>query len=232
MLRARNEGLVYARMTGWGQDGPLAQRAGHEINYIGLVGVLEPIGRDGERPHAPLNILGDFAGGGMLMTLGIVAARFERSRSGQGQVVDAAMVDGASLLMCFLHGTKSNGSGRAGAVPISSTAQHRRAVRPARTAIVRRADAGGGIGDLAGPDPIGDGRRSAARELGRSNCARGWWCRVCSGSPWWPFSPPPQSCGCVTTRRSTGALSPSPRKERSASSASTTGMPGMASTKC
>jgi alpha-methylacyl-CoA racemase len=108
-LLARNERLVYARMTGWGQAGPLRQRAGHDINYIALAGALEPIARQGERPFAPLNLLGDFAGGGMLMALGIVAALFERERSGQGQVVDAAMVDGASLFTAFLRGLHANG---------------------------------------------------------------------------------------------------------------------------
>ncbi|MCX6399349.1 MAG: CaiB/BaiF CoA-transferase family protein [Propionibacteriales bacterium] len=109
VLLERNPRLVYARMTGWGQGGPLAQRAGHDINYIALSGALEPIGRAGEAPHAPLNILGDFAGGGMLMTLGILAALHERHTSGQGQVIDAAMVDGSNLLMTFLHGMKANG---------------------------------------------------------------------------------------------------------------------------
>lgn len=108
-LMGRDPRLVYARMTGWGQDGPLAERAGHDINYIALAGALEPIGRRGERPHAPLNLLGDFAGGGMLMALGILAALHERHSSGQGQVVDAAMVDGANLLMAFVHGMKAAG---------------------------------------------------------------------------------------------------------------------------
>jgi alpha-methylacyl-CoA racemase len=108
MLEA-NPRLVYGRMTGWGQEGPLAQRAGHDINYIAIAGALEPIGRAGERPHAPQNLLGDFAGGGMLLALGVVSALFERSRSGRGQVVDAAMVDGAALLTTFLHGMHANG---------------------------------------------------------------------------------------------------------------------------
>ena len=108
-LLARNPRLVYGRMTGWGQDGPLAARAGHDINYIAVAGALEPIGRAGERPHAPLNLLGDFAGGGMLLAMGVIAALYERERSGQGQVVDAAMVDGAALLTAFLHGMRANG---------------------------------------------------------------------------------------------------------------------------
>jgi len=104
-----NERLVYARMTGWGQDGPLGPRAGHDINYIALAGALEPIARQGERPLAPLNLLGDFAGGGMLMALGILAALHERERSGKGQVVDAAMVDGASLFTAFMRGMHATG---------------------------------------------------------------------------------------------------------------------------
>lgn len=108
-LLAVNDRLVYARMTGWGQDGPLHQRAGHDINYIALAGALEPIARKGERPLAPLNLLGDFAGGGMLMALGIITALYERERSGRGQVVDAAMVDGASLFTAFMRGMHANG---------------------------------------------------------------------------------------------------------------------------
>ncbi|TDB74704.1 CaiB/BaiF CoA-transferase family protein [Micromonospora sp. KC723] len=102
--RRRNPGLVYARMTGWGQDGPLAPRAGHDIDYLAVAGALEPLGRAGERPHAPLNLLGDFAGGGLLLVVGVLAALLERERSGVGQVVDAAMVDGSALLTAFLHG--------------------------------------------------------------------------------------------------------------------------------
>ncbi|MFC0507762.1 CaiB/BaiF CoA transferase family protein [Micromonospora costi] len=107
--RARNPRLVYARMTGWGQDGPLASRAGHDIDYIAVAGALEPLGRAGERPHAPLNLIGDFAGGGMLLAVGVLAALLERERSGAGQVVDAAMVDGSALLTAFLHGMLSTG---------------------------------------------------------------------------------------------------------------------------
>jgi len=104
-----NPRLVYARMTGWGQDGPLAARAGHDIDYIAVAGALEPIGRAGERPHAPLNLIGDFAGGGMLLAVGVLAALLERERSGCGQVVDAAMVDGSALLMAFVHGMLNGG---------------------------------------------------------------------------------------------------------------------------
>nr|ALJ99846.1 coA-transferase III family protein [Micromonospora rosaria] len=104
VCRERNPRLVYARMTGWGQDGPLAGRAGHDIDYLAVAGALEPLGRAGQRPHAPLNLLGDFAGGGMLLAVGVLAALLERERSGVGQVVDAAMVDGSALLTAFLHG--------------------------------------------------------------------------------------------------------------------------------
>ncbi|MFE4668123.1 CaiB/BaiF CoA transferase family protein [Streptomyces sp. NPDC056716] len=95
---ARNSGLVYARITGWGQDGPLAQAPGHDLNYIGLTGVLHAMGRPDGPPPPPLNLVGDFGGGSMLLVVGILAALFERSLSGTGQVVDAAMVDGAALL--------------------------------------------------------------------------------------------------------------------------------------
>ena len=95
----RNPRLVYGRMTGWGQDGPLASAAGHDINYIALAGALWPIGRVGERPVPPLNLVGDFGGGGMLLAFGMCAAMLEAQRSGRGQVVDAAMVDGAASLM-------------------------------------------------------------------------------------------------------------------------------------
>lgn len=94
-----NPGLVYARMTGWGQAGPRADRAGHDINYISVTGALHAIGRDGERPVVPLNLVGDFGGGSMFCVTGILAALWERQSSGRGQVVDVAMVDGAALLM-------------------------------------------------------------------------------------------------------------------------------------
>ncbi|MFD5128896.1 CaiB/BaiF CoA transferase family protein [Streptomyces olindensis] len=94
-----NSRLVYGRMTGWGQDGPMAQRAGHDINYISLTGALHAIGRAGERPVPPLNLVGDFGGGSMFLLTGILAALWERERSGEGQVVDAAMVDGTSVLL-------------------------------------------------------------------------------------------------------------------------------------
>jgi alpha-methylacyl-CoA racemase len=100
---ARNPRLVYGRVTGWGQDGPLAGAAGHDIDYIALAGALHPIGPAGGPPVPPLNLLGDFGGGGMLLALGVVAALVEAARSGRGQVVDAAMVDGAALLTTQLH---------------------------------------------------------------------------------------------------------------------------------
>lgn len=96
-----NPRLVYARMTGWGQDGPLAQRAGHDINYIALAGALAPIGAPGQPPVPPLNLVGDFGGGAMFAALGIVSALYERQRSGRGQVIDAAMVDGAASLLAM-----------------------------------------------------------------------------------------------------------------------------------
>jgi alpha-methylacyl-CoA racemase len=94
-----NPGLVYGRMTGWGQDGPLAQEPGHDIDYIALAGLLGSIGDPGLPPRPPLNVVGDFAGGGMLLVIGVLAALLERAGSGRGQVVDAAMVDGVGTLM-------------------------------------------------------------------------------------------------------------------------------------
>jgi alpha-methylacyl-CoA racemase len=99
----RNPRLVYARMTGWGQDGPLAERAGHDINYLGLTGALHAIGT-ADKPAVPLNIGADFGGGSMFLLVGILAALFERGTSGRGQVVDAAMVDGASSLVTMIYG--------------------------------------------------------------------------------------------------------------------------------
>ena len=100
---ARNRRLVYGRMTGWGQSGPLSATAGHDIDYIALSGALWSVGRTGDRPVPPLNLVGDFGGGGLLLAFGIVAAVYEAQRSGQGQVVDAAMVDGAASLMTMTH---------------------------------------------------------------------------------------------------------------------------------
>jgi len=106
---ARNPRIVYGRMTGWGQDGPLARAAGHDINYISLAGVLDHMGRRDEAPYPPLNLVGDFGGGGMLLAYGIVCALVERQTSGKGQVVDAAMVDGAAVLMAIFHGAMLSG---------------------------------------------------------------------------------------------------------------------------
>ena len=107
---ARNPKLVYGRMTGWGQEGPYANAAGHDIiNYIALAGALEPIGRAGGPPHPPLNLVGDFGGGGMYLAFGMVCGILEARSSGQGQVVDTAMVDGAASLINFIWGMKSMG---------------------------------------------------------------------------------------------------------------------------
>ncbi len=100
--RRRNPGLVFGRMTGWGQDGPEAQRAGHDLNYLSLAGALHPIGPGRAVPTPPLNYVADFGGGGMLLALGVVSALLERAHSGRGQVVDAAMVDGAALQTAFV----------------------------------------------------------------------------------------------------------------------------------
>ncbi|HZT68047.1 MAG TPA: CaiB/BaiF CoA-transferase family protein [Acidimicrobiales bacterium] len=106
---ARNPALVYGRMTGWGQDGPYAPTAGHDINYIALAGALDPIGRAGAAPVPPLNLVGDFGGGGMLLAFGVVCALLSARSSGEGQVVDAAMVDGAAVLMALFHGLSAMG---------------------------------------------------------------------------------------------------------------------------
>ena len=106
---ARNPRLVFARMTGWGQTGPLSQAAGHDINYVALTGALHAIGRSGEPPVIPLNYVGDFGGGGMLIAFGVVCALLEARTSGRGQVVDAAMTDGAALLSAMMYGMKAAG---------------------------------------------------------------------------------------------------------------------------
>jgi len=108
-LIAANPRLVYGRMTGWGQDGPYAQSAGHDINYIALAGVLNGIGRAGEKPVPPANLIGDFGGGGMLLAFGTLAAIIAAQRTGQGQVVDCAMSEGAALLSAMLWGFKAQG---------------------------------------------------------------------------------------------------------------------------
>jgi alpha-methylacyl-CoA racemase len=106
---ARNPRLVYGRMTGWGQDGPYAPTAGHDINYIALAGALDPIGRKGGPPVPPLNLVGDFGGGGMLLAYGLVCGIVSAQRTGQGQVVDAAMVDGAAILTTMFHAFRAMG---------------------------------------------------------------------------------------------------------------------------
>jgi alpha-methylacyl-CoA racemase len=106
---ARNQRLIYGRMTGWGQEGPLAREAGHDINYISLTGALHAMGRQGEKPAIPLNLIGDFGGGGLVMAFGIVCALLEAKQSGRGQVVDAAMVDGASMLLTSIYGAQQAG---------------------------------------------------------------------------------------------------------------------------
>lgn len=106
---SRNPKLVYGRMTGWGQEGPLSNAAGHDINYISLSGALHAIGRAGKRPVPPLNLVGDFGGGGMLLAFGMVCALFESRTAGKGQVVDAAMVDGSAALMAMIYGMHAAG---------------------------------------------------------------------------------------------------------------------------
>jgi len=107
---ARNPRLVYGRMTGWGQHGPLAQAAGHDINYIAISGALHAIGRPGEAPVVPLNYIGDFGGGAMMLAFGVLCALQAAGRTGKGQVVDAAMTDGAALLSAMMYGLKAAGS--------------------------------------------------------------------------------------------------------------------------
>ncbi|MES2130197.1 MAG: CaiB/BaiF CoA-transferase family protein [Pseudomonadota bacterium] len=110
VCRARNARLVYGRVTGWGQDGPLAHAAGHDINYIALTGMLGAMGRPGEPPSPPLNLLGDFGGGAMMMAFGVVCAALEARTSGQGQVVDAAMTDGVATLGAMVYGFRAFGA--------------------------------------------------------------------------------------------------------------------------
>jgi len=108
-VAVRNPRLVYGRMTGYGQSGPMAAVAGHDINYISLSGALAAIAREGERPLSPLNLVGDFGGGGMLLALGVLAAVIEARESGRGQVVDASMVEGASVMMTLIHAMRGIG---------------------------------------------------------------------------------------------------------------------------
>ncbi len=106
---SRNPNIVFGRMTGWGQQGPMAQRAGHDINYISLAGPLAHIGRHGQKPTVPLNLIGDFGGGSMFVVLGIVSALYAVKAGGPGQVVDAAMVDGSASLMAYMYGGMAGG---------------------------------------------------------------------------------------------------------------------------
>jgi alpha-methylacyl-CoA racemase len=108
----RNPRLVYGRMTGWGQDGPLAHAAGHDMNYIALTGALDSIGRDGGKPVPPLNLVGDFGGGALYLAYGIVCGVLEARQSGQGQVVDTSMTDGAASLMTSIYGMHATGNWR------------------------------------------------------------------------------------------------------------------------
>ena len=109
VLMQINPKLVFGRMTGFGQDGPLSQAAGHDINYIALAGVLHLIGSPGGKPVPPLNLIGDFGGGGMLLAFGVLAALLESRQSGRGQVVDAAMVDGSAALLAMFYGMRARG---------------------------------------------------------------------------------------------------------------------------
>ena len=121
----RNPKIVYGRMTGWGQEGPYAQMAGHDINYISLAGALAPIARKGQVPVPPLNLVGDFGGGGMYLAVGMLGALIEAQRSGKGQVVDAAMVDGASSLITSVHAGLATGGWRRGrAANVLDTGAH------------------------------------------------------------------------------------------------------------
>ncbi|RNL62434.1 CoA transferase [Nocardioides marmoriginsengisoli] len=109
-MRARNPGLVYARMTGWGQQGPLASQVGHDINYIARAGALYPLGDADRPPTVPLNLVADFGGGGSYLALGVLAALMQRGRTGTGQVIDCAMVDGSASLTTMLHAMMASGS--------------------------------------------------------------------------------------------------------------------------
>ena len=128
----RNPRLVYGRITGWGQEGPLAQTPGHDISYVALAGALDPLRRDAMVPAPPLNLLGDFGGGGMLLVVGVLSALLERSTSGRGQVVDAAMVDGVALLMTLFHGMRAEGlwSDEPGSNILGLSLRHRHEPQP------------------------------------------------------------------------------------------------------
>ena len=104
-----NESLVYGRMTGWGQDGPMSKQAGHDINYISLSGALNAIGDQNSNPSIPLNLIGDYGGGGMMLAMGILAGVISSSKTGKGQVIDSAMIDGSLSLMSFFYSLKQMG---------------------------------------------------------------------------------------------------------------------------
>ena len=171
---ARRPRLVYGRMTGWGQDGPLAQTAGRDITYLALSGTLSMIGRAGEPPVPPLTLVGDFGGGGMLLAFGIACGVVEAARSGRGQVVDAAMIDGAALLAGMMHGLRADGQwGDRGTNLLDSgawfyevyeTADGRYvsigAIDPRAQAEVLRVTGLADDVDGAGPVPAGDDRAS------------------------------------------------------------------------
>ena len=198
---ARNPRLVYGRMTGWGQDGPLAGAAGHDIDYIALSGTLSLFGRRGERPVPPVNLVGDFGGGGMLLALGVVSAVLEASRSGRGQVVDAAMVDGAALLAAMIWGLHGAGVwGERGAnlldtgawyyevyetadgkfVSLGSLEPHFYAEMLDRSGLAADVDGGGPV-----PDPADraswPGMKERMAALVRTR-TRDQWCRLFEGS--------------------------------------------------
>ena len=170
----RNPRLVYGRMTGWGQEGPLAQAAGHDINYISLTGALHAIGPNGGAPVPPLNLIGDFGGGGMLLAFGVVCAMLEAARSGKGQVVDAAMTDGSAAL-------DGRGLRDQGARRMEQRARHQPARRRctllrhvrvqgrevgldrlARAAVLRAAAREGGPREALGQRPLGQGTHGRA----------------------------------------------------------------------
>lgn len=129
----RNPRLVYGRMTGWGQDGPLSHRAGHDLDYLAIAGALHPMGDPDRPPPVPLNLVADFGGGGLLLAFGIAAALVERASSGEGQVIDAAMVEGAALLTAMFHGMRATGmwSGERGANLLDGAAPFYRTYRTA-----------------------------------------------------------------------------------------------------
>ena len=160
---ARNPRLVYGRMTGWGQEGPLAHEAGHDINYIAVAGALGAIGPADGDPVVPLNLVGDMGGGGMLLALGVCAGVLHARATGEGQVVDAAMTDGTALQLAAPTGSSRAGSGRTAAARTSSTAR-RRSTGPtaARTAATSRSAASS---------------RSSTR---RSSACSGWQATRCS----------------------------------------------------